>query len=236
MLLDILYNDFSWITVVSSLIASVIVVFLTLPIHELAHGYTAYKLGDSTAKYQGRLSFNPLAHLDIWGTALIFLIGFGWAKPVPVNPRNFKNPKRDMAITALAGPLSNLIMAFIMLILAYTGLYYCVQTTNFTSDALAVVGFVCFYAAQINVALAVFNLIPVPPLDGSRILSAFLPDRTYYKLMQYERYFFFIIVAIAMGTNVVSTVTSAILKLISRLAMLPFPQWFGQYMYILDLV
>jgi Zn-dependent protease len=155
-----------------------------MPIHELAHGWTAYKLGDNTAKNQGRLTFNPIAHLNPLGTIMIFLFGIGYANPVPINPNNFKKPKEGMAITAIAGPLANLLMGFISIFFFY-GFAKIVPIDS-------TIGFsVCYFfyfAASVNVTLAVFNLLPIPPLDGSKVLACVLPDKAYYKYMQYERY------------------------------------------------
>lgn len=159
------------------------VVFCCLPLHELAHGLMANKLGDNTAKLQGRLTLNPLAHLNPLGTIMIFLFGIGYAKPVSINANNFKNPKRDMAITAVAGPLANVVMAFVFNFIAYLA-QAVLPNGNF---AFAVIWFF-YFAAQINAVLAVFNLLPIPPLDGSKVLAAVLPYKTYVKYMQYERY------------------------------------------------
>lgn len=169
--------------VLMRILASVIIIFTVLPLHEYAHGWVAGKLGDKTAKYSGRLSMNPLDHVDPLGALGILLFGFGWAKPVPVDPRNFKNPKSGMAITAIAGPISNLLAAFIGAIL--------LRLLILISGILPIsifVGAVTFfrYYIMINIGIAVFNLIPLPPLDGSKILEAFLPDRIIYKYAQYQ--------------------------------------------------
>lgn len=167
------------------LLSRTFVVFLCLPIHELAHGWMAYKLGDTTAKDSGRLSFSPFAHLNPIGTIMIFLFGIGYANPVPVNPNRFKNPKRDMALTALAGPASNLIMAFISIFMCY--LFRFIGFHFGSSIVLIALGLFFEYSASVNISLAVFNLLPVPPLDGSRILGGILPDNIYRKFFQYEQ-------------------------------------------------
>lgn len=161
------------------------VVFCCLPIHELAHGWVASLLGDKTAKNQGRLTLNPLAHLNPIGTLMIFLFGIGYANPVPIDPRNFKNQKSGMALTALAGPVSNLLMGFVSVFVFYA--INSVDAVRYSNAGYAV-SFFFYFAASVNVTLAVFNLLPIPPLDGSKILAAVLPDKAYYKYMQYERY------------------------------------------------
>lgn len=169
-------------------------VLFSLSVHEFSHGLAAYVVGDKTAKYSGRLSLNPLAHLDPFGAICLFLFGFGWAKPVPVNPWNFKNKKGGMILTALAGPFSNFLLAFIAMVI-YTilgGLRFSSASFGFT---LASVFYeLAYYMIMINLGLGLFNLIPIPPLDGSKVLTAILPERTYFKLMDYERYGFIILI------------------------------------------
>ena len=194
-----------------------------LPIHEFAHGYVAYKLGDNTAKLKGRLTMNPLAHVDPFGALMVLLVGFGYAKPVPVNIGRFKRGKRKqyMALTAFAGPVSNLIMATIFTF------FYCMIYYKFLhlGENIVYVALFLSVAAQINISLAVFNLLPIPPLDGSRILNAVLPDRIYYKLMQYERYIVLVIFALIF-LNVldgpIALISGIIESLIMRLCEIPF--------------
>ena len=172
------------LSVLMQIAAVLIIIFLILPLHELAHGWVAYKLGDNTAKYNGRLTFNPIASIDPLGALCILLFGFGWAKPVPVNSRNFKNPKRDMAITALAGPLSNLLAALVGALLQNV-LYLFVS--SMPGWLFSMLNLFLGYYVMLNVMLAVFNLIPLPPLDGSRIVGAFMSDRMLFKYYQYQR-------------------------------------------------
>ena len=173
MLIDILSGDFSLYTLLSSIMASLILIFLVSPLHELAHGFVAVKLGDNTPRWQGRMTLNPMAHIDFLGSLMIILLGFGWAKPVQVNMYNFKNPKRDMAITALAGPLSNFLVAIVLGIFS-APLYVWAGTTD---KAFPTIVFqLVYYLIIFNIYIGLFNLIPIAPLDGSRILSAVLPS------------------------------------------------------------
>lgn len=164
-----------------------LVLFTAFPIHECAHAVTAHWLGDDTAKDQGRISLNPAKHLDPFGAILMLIAGFGWAKPVPINPNNFKNRKVGMAVSSLAGPFSNLILAYISIILYKIAGYYSLVHGNPVVTALSTV---FLYAVYLNVGLAVFNLLPIPPLDGSRIFNLVLPEKAYFKVMKYERVIF----------------------------------------------
>ena len=218
MLLDLIRSGFS-MQMVAGVLSSVFVVFCTLPIHEFAHALVADKLGDPTARRNGRLTLNPFAHLDLWGCLMIILVGFGYAKPVPVNMRNFKNPKAGMALVALAGPLSNLVMAIIFLILRW------VFWTYGNSDFTVIVTYFFYYAAFINVSLAVFNLLPIPPLDGSRIATALIPNETYYKIMQYERYIMiglFVLLLTGVLTKPLSFLSGLVMDGLDHLTSLPF--------------
>ena len=186
MLFSILHGA-SGIEIAILFLARLFVVFCTLPVHEYAHALVADKLGDKTARLSGRLTLNPMAHIDILGAIMILFVGFGYAKPVPVNPRNFKNPKNGMALTALAGPFSNILMAVVFMFLS--------NVLSLFGNSLFVQAFYVFFsfAASINIGLAVFNLIPIPPLDGSRVLELLIPDKYYYKFAQYERYIVIVI-------------------------------------------
>lgn len=188
MLLSLLRGNghFDIVQVIIQICAGAFVVFCTAPIHEFAHALVAYKLGDNTARLKGRLTINPLAHINWLGALMIFLVGFGYAEPVPVNVRNVKmrNKKVAMALIAIAGPVSNLLMAFISSFLMIVTVKFFDISNLFVSSAYYFLQFVTL----ININLAVFNLLPVPPLDGSRVLFAVLPTKYYFSVMKYERY------------------------------------------------
>jgi len=180
--LQTFWEEFDW-TRLAGALERLVGVLLCLTVHETCHGLAAYALGDPTAKRMNRLSFNPLHHIDWLGLASMLICGFGWAKPVPVDMRYFKRPKAGMAVTALAGPASNFLLALALLFFAsllaraappwafaYSLFYFLLST------------------AMLSIGLGLFNLVPVPPLDGSKILFAFLPEKAFYTLMRFERY------------------------------------------------
>jgi len=169
------------------LLIQIPILLITLTIHEFSHGYVAYLLGDDTAKRAGRLTLNPISHIDPVGLLMLFIVRIGWAKPVPVNPYNFKNQKRDMAITAAAGPVSNFVMAIILSVVF--NLLKAVNPNILYSGSMLTQFFIgmLVYAILINLALGIFNLIPIPPMDGSKILGGFLSDEAYYKYTAQER-------------------------------------------------
>ena len=172
--------DFSYLL---EIVLGIIPSLLCITLHELAHGYTAYRLGDDTAKRAGRLTLNPIKHLDPIGLLMMLVFHFGWAKPVPVNMRNFRHPKQGMAITALAGPVCNLLITIVFLLL-YGLLYSLLSDTKAGDTVLELF----MLTAYMSLGLCLFNLLPVPPLDGSKVLFSLLPDSAYVKLMQVERY------------------------------------------------
>ena len=175
-------SNFDWQRLTEMLLG-VIPVLICITVHECCHGLCALALGDTTAKDMGRLSLNPIKHFDVLGFIMLMTVGFGWAKPVPVNMRRFAEPKRGMAMTALAGPASNIVLAAVMLFV-YGALYGALNE----SAAGYYVLYTVLHTAYLSVSLAVFNIIPVPPLDGSKVLFSLIPDEAYLKLMRYERY------------------------------------------------
>ena len=187
--------------------ARLIVLFTSMPIHEYAHGWVADKLGDHTARYNGRLDLNPIAHLDPLGTILIMFTGFGWAKPVPVNPRYFNRKismRGGMALTSLAGPAANVLMAAILLLI-YKILALVMMVMGVSmGNTVAIITTILSMMVTINVSLAVFNLLPIPPLDGYHILAYFIPARWEYKNSQYSHYIFLGLFAVMMFTNILS--------------------------------
>ena len=190
-MLDLLFEPtVPGITKIMILFSYLAVLLLVFPVHECAHALAAKLLGDKTADNMGRLTLNPIAHLDPIGTIGFLLFGFGWAKPVPVNAARMdkiKSKKAGMAITALAGPLANILMAAVFIIV-YKLMFYNFAATHAENTTFVCVLLVIEQICQISIYLAVFNLIPIPPLDGSRLLLAFLPTKWYFKVMRYEKY------------------------------------------------
>ena len=177
-------------------IISIPMVLIALMFHELAHGYVSMKLGDPTPRLQGRMTLNPLAHLDPIGTLLMVFTGFGWAKPVQINPRYYKEPKKGMALTAFAGPLANLLLAIIAMII-YGVIFVISYKTGLFMNSLYTISSLLMQFVTLNLCFMVFNFIPIPPLDGSRILGVFLSNSAYFKLQQYEQYSFIAIIVLS---------------------------------------
>lgn len=177
---------------VISFLLSLPIFMLALSTHEYAHGLVANKLGDPTAKSLGRLTLNPLKHLDPIGFLAMLVVGFGWAKPVPINTRYFKKPKRDMAITALAGPLSNILLALLFgaLFKLFSLIDLSLIQTEFMANVWIATGLMLSRGIYVNVLFAVFNMMPVPPFDGSRLFLSFLPTKAYFWIQRYERYIY----------------------------------------------
>ena len=185
--LQAFWEQFNWGALVDTLLR-IVSVLLCLTVHETSHGLAAYALGDPTAKRMKRLSFNPIHHIDWLGLASMMICGFGWAKPVPVDMRHFKNPRLGMAVTALAGPFSNFLLALALMFGAS-------RLSLMMSDNIALIGTFTLglfefllTTAILSIGLGLFNLVPIPPLDGSKVLFSILPERAYYILMRFERY------------------------------------------------
>ena len=189
-------QQFDWSALLDAL-QRVLAVLVCLTVHETCHGLAAMVLGDPTAKRMKRLSFNPIHHIDWLGLASMFICGFGWAKPVPVDMRYFKNPRMGMAITALAGPVSNFILSFVMLFGASV-ISNALVGPEYTAMTAFLIWLFKFFVttAALSVGLGLFNLLPIPPLDGSKILAVVLPEKLYYLQLRYERFGMLLLMAI----------------------------------------
>lgn len=192
------FRNLDW-SILTGAVLSVIPALLCITIHELSHGYTAYRLGDETAKRMGRLTLNPIKHIDLLGLIMMVIFRFGWAKPVPVDMRNFKKPRAGMAITAVAGPASNIILGAVILFI-YGLVFVWLGGLN-PQGSNSIILEMIYRTAYLSIALAIFNLIPIPPLDGSKVLFSFLSERVYYKLMRYE-WLGMILLIVVLNTNV----------------------------------
>lgn len=215
---------------IAELLLTAFCVFLSLSVHEFAHGYAAYKMGDDTAKNMGRLNISPMSHLDPIGAICLFFFGFGWARPVPVNPRNFESGKykSGMVITSLAGPLSNIILSFVSyFLLGVISLYFVdLLGASLVGERILYVLIVLLRTLVLmNISLAIFNLLPIPPLDGSKILNAVLPARIYFKIMQYERYGFIILIIL-----INTPIFSSLLSFFSNWLLIGF-DWVNKYLF-----
>jgi len=169
-------------------------VLIAICLHEFAHGFVSYSLGDPTPKAQGRLSLNPFQHLDLWGTLMLVFVGFGWAKPVEVDARYYDNPKSDMVKVALAGPLMNFFVAFICLLIVEI-----MGNRVIATEWTVYIYNLLYFTALINVGLGLFNLIPLPPLDGSKVLGALLPSDKYFAYMRFEQYGMLLVLILVMS-------------------------------------
>ena len=239
MILNLLGSGMSAGEIFIELLLLIPTLLLSFSLHECAHAYAADRMGDHTAKNFGRLTLNPLKHLDPIGTIGMLLLGIGWAKPVPINARYFKNPKKGMALSALAGPLSNLILALIAVVgyqitnrLSLKTDLGGIYSLNFSAFKdmgapftllMAMVAMSLFsLMAWMNISLCIFNLIPIPPFDGSRIAFALLPDKIYWGMMKYERYIMIgLLVLLFLGNRIgfspISGITGAVLNLFYKL-------------------
>lgn len=200
-----------------SLIINAVVVLVAITLHEFSHGLAAYLLGDTTPKIYNRLTINPFKHLDVVGAICLLVFKFGWAKPVPINPMNFKNYKRDICIVSLAGPLCNLILAFISM-----SILFFFKITNLYLNILLL------SAVYMNIGLAVFNLIPLPPLDGSKVLACFLKSGTQYRYLSLERYSMLILLGLLILPGVKNIFSNILSFLVNGI--------FNGYLYILEFI
>ncbi len=216
-MLNILRN-LDW-SVLTGLLLRIIPVLICCTLHEYSHARVALALGDTTAKNVGRITLNPLKSFDIMGFIMMAFVGFGWAKPVPIDMRRFKHPKRDMAITAAAGPLANIVIAIA------ARLIFALIYPRFAANTVGTyVVYTVYWTARISVSFAVFNIIPIPPLDGSKVLFSIISDEAYMKLMRYERYGMILLFVIVF-TGVIDTPLNWAVTFVFN-TLLRFPAWY----------
>lgn len=216
------------------------IIMLSLSFHEASHAFIAYKLGDPTARNFGRVTLNPVKHLDPIGFIAMLTIGFGWAKPCPVNTRNFRNPRKGFALSSLAGPVSNMILAlgFAVLMAIFYLIYLIVAIVRGLAEPPVFVDYIqmfLYYGIYLNVSLAIFNFLPVPPLDGSRILGLILPDKVYYAFLKYERYIgigfaMLVIILSQFNISIIDFVVSPVTNLFCSIATLPI-NWIADLIF-----
>ncbi len=210
------------VVILMSVLASLFLVFCVIPMHEYAHAWMAYKMGDKSIKLRGRLTMNPLAHIDPVGAIMIALIGFGWGRPTPVDERNFKDPRKGIALTALAGPVANLLLGFVLLFIATA--FYSLSGIVETILGVAIYNFL-YISAQITIYLAVLNLIPIPGFDGFSVLSVFLTDKQYYTVMANQQLISMVVIVLlfsGMLSKPLSFIADLIIQLFITISALPF--------------
>lgn len=213
-----IWNHLDW-SVPLRLLLGIVPSLICITLHELSHGYVAYRLGDPTAKNAGRLTLNPIRHIDPMGLLMMLVFRFGWAKPVPVNMYYFRRPRRDMALTALAGPGANLLIGIVFLFLyglLYTPLYLNGGRFAWLLETLQITAYLSF-------SLMVFNILPISPLDGSKVLYSFLPDRVYETLLRYERYGMLALFALSAAGVIGAPLSAAVSWIVDKLFF--FAQW-----------
>lgn len=227
MIFQLLQHDLPLFDKLVSIFFMPIVILCSLTLHEFAHGYVSLLQGDPTAKLSGRLTLNPFKHIDVLGALFMLVCGFGWAKAVPVDPRYYKKPKKGMALTALAGPFTNAFIGITVLVnfsafvwLYETGIYTFIPLfRNLSVQSFRIISTLAYVAMYYNILLAVFNMLPILPLDGSRIMWAFLPDRLYFGVMKYEKLIMFIVfflIWIGVFTTIFEVVVDFVITVVSE--------------------
>ncbi len=224
-------ENFSWMKLLFLLLSAVSVLFC-MTVHELCHGLAAYLLGDPTAKSMGRLTLNPLKHVDPLGAVMLLVCHVGWAKPVQVDPSYFKDPKRGMALTALAGPVSNLLLTLVLLAVCSL-----MEPLLAGAGSVPLEVFFCFlcHTAVLSLGLGLFNLIPISPLDGSKVLLSFLPEKIYWTILRYERYIFILVLILSFSgafSSPLSICIQAVLGFLCRITGIPLETvLYGSYLF-----